>query len=59
MPPNLMAIGTALLAVMFAFSGTELIGIAAGETVDPARNVPKAIRATLWRLILFSLAPLS
>jgi len=48
-----MAIGTALLAVMFAFSGTELIGIAAGETVDPARNVPKAIRATLWRLILF------
>ncbi|MFJ5539001.1 amino acid permease [Vreelandella titanicae] len=53
MPPNLMAIGTALLAVMFAFSGTELIGIAAGETVDPARNVPKAIRATLWRLILF------
>ncbi|MGP9808470.1 amino acid permease [Halomonas sp. AOP12-C2-37] len=30
-----------------------LIGIAAGETVDPARNVPKAIRATLWRLILF------
>ncbi|WP_172116029.1 amino acid permease [Halomonas hibernica] len=51
--PSLLAIGTTLLAVMFAFSGTELIGIAAGETVDPARNVPKAIRATLWRLILF------
>ncbi|PRY63498.1 S-methylmethionine:proton symporter (AAT family) [Vreelandella songnenensis] len=53
MSPSLLAIGTTLLAVMFAFSGTELIGIAAGETVDPARNVPKAIRATLWRLILF------
>lgn len=53
MPPSLLAIGTTLLAVMFAFSGTELIGIAAGETVDPARNVPKAIRATLWRLMLF------
>ncbi|WP_235039911.1 amino acid permease [Vreelandella profundi] len=53
MPPSLLAIGTTLLAVMFAFSGTELIGVAAGETVDPARNVPKAIRATLWRLILF------
>ncbi|HBP40154.1 MAG: amino acid permease [Vreelandella alkaliphila] len=53
MSPSLLAIGTTLLAVMFAFSGTELIGIAAGEAVDPARNVPKAIRATLWRLILF------
>ncbi|MBZ5488086.1 amino acid permease [Halomonas aquamarina] len=53
MPPSLLTIGMTLLAVMFAFSGTELIGIAAGEAVDPARNVPKAIRATLWRLILF------
>ncbi|MFI0471858.1 amino acid permease [Halomonas sp. HMF6819] len=53
MPPSLLTIGMTLLAVMFAFSGTELIGIAAGEAEDPARNVPKAIRATLWRLILF------
>ncbi|WIX34037.1 amino acid permease [Salinicola sp. JS01] len=52
-PTGYLAIGTTLLAVMFAFSGTELIGIAAGETVDPATNVPRAIRATLWRLILF------
>ena len=37
----------------FAFSGTELIGIAAGETADPAQTVPKAIRMTLWRLIIF------
>ncbi|WP_110668036.1 amino acid permease [Salinicola halophilus] len=52
-PTGYLAIGTTLLAVMFAFSGTELIGIAAGETVDPETNVPRAIRATLWRLVLF------
>ena len=42
-----------LLAVAFAFSGTELIGIAAGETRAPEKNVPKAIRTTVLRLALF------
>ncbi|MCV5374025.1 S-methylmethionine permease, partial [Escherichia coli] len=35
------------------FSGTELIGVAAGETADPAKNVPKAINAAIWRLLIF------
>ncbi|PEJ57138.1 MULTISPECIES: S-methylmethionine permease [unclassified Bacillus (in: firmicutes)] len=42
-----------MLAVNFAFSGTELIGIAAGETANPEKMIPKAIRTTLWRLIIF------
>lgn len=42
-----------LLAVSFAFSGTELIGIAAGEAQDPQTSVPKAIRTTVVRLALF------
>ncbi|MED4226885.1 S-methylmethionine permease [Neobacillus cucumis] len=42
-----------MLAVNFAFSGTELIGIAAGETANPEKTIPKAIRTTLWRLIIF------
>lgn len=42
-----------MLAVNFAFSGTELIGIAAGETENPEKTIPKAIRTTLWRLIIF------
>ncbi len=42
-----------MLAVNYAFSGTELIGIAAGETENPKQVIPKAIRATLWRLIIF------
>lgn len=42
-----------LVAVNFAFSGTELIGIAAGETKEPEKAIPLAIRATIARLIIF------
>ncbi|MED1202768.1 S-methylmethionine permease [Heyndrickxia acidicola] len=52
-PHGALAIVMTMLAVNFAFSGTELIGIAAGETADPEKTIPKAIRTTLWRLIIF------
>lgn len=42
-----------MLIVNFAFSGTELIGVGAGETQDPAKNVPKAINTAIWRLLIF------
>ena len=41
------------LAVFYAFSGSELIGVAAGETTDPARSIPKAMRSTVIRLLIF------
>lgn len=41
------------LAVFYAFSGSELIGVAAGETSDPATNIPKAMRSTVIRLLIF------
>ena len=44
---------TTMLTVNFAFSGTELIGITAGEAKDPEKTLPKAIHTTLWRLVLF------
>lgn len=40
------------LAVFYAFSGSELIGVAAGETKDPAKNIPKALRSTVLRLLV-------
>ncbi|RPK07622.1 S-methylmethionine permease [Priestia endophytica] len=52
-PNGALAIVMTMLAVNFAFSGTELIGVAAGETVDPEKSIPKAIRTTLFRLIIF------
>jgi S-methylmethionine transporter len=52
-PTGFSSIGLALLAVAFAFAGTEVIGIAAGETENPQKNIPHALRATVFRLVLF------
>ena len=52
-PQGVFPIFATMLIVNFAFSGTELIGVAAGETKDPAKNVPKAINAAIWRLLIF------
>ncbi|TQB69762.1 hypothetical protein MPDQ_001386 [Monascus purpureus] len=37
----------------FAFGGTESIAITAGETKDPAKNLPRVVRNVFWRIILF------
>ncbi len=52
-PNGIFPIFMAMLSVNFAFSGTELIGIAAGESVEPEKNIPRAIKATVGRLIIF------
>ncbi|KAG0347345.1 hypothetical protein BG004_007935 [Podila humilis] len=44
----------AFISAGFAFiTSPELIAIAAGETVDPRRNIPKAARRFVWRLAVF------
>ena len=45
-------IGIFMIAA-FSFQGTELVGIAAGESEDPEKNVPKAINNVFWRILLF------
>lgn len=37
-----------LVTAGFSFQGSELVGVGAGETADPAKTVPKAIRWTFW-----------
>lgn len=41
------------MAAGFSFQGTELIGVAAGESENPRRNVPLAIRQVFWRILIF------
>ncbi|CAG8540287.1 10511_t:CDS:2 [Ambispora leptoticha] len=41
------------LVAGFSFQGTELVGIAAGESARPEKNVPKAIKQVFWRILLF------
>lgn len=37
----------------FSFQGTELIGVASGETKNPAVTIPRSIKYVFWRLTLF------
>lgn len=52
-PHGLTPIIMTMVSVNFAFSGTELIGIAAGETKQPEKSIPLAIKTTILRLIIF------
>ncbi|ORE22328.1 hypothetical protein BCV71DRAFT_241131 [Rhizopus microsporus] len=49
------AVGTisVLLSAGFSFQGTEIVGITAGEAKNPTKTVPRAIRNTFWRIIVF------
>ncbi|KAJ5681929.1 uncharacterized protein N7477_001869 [Penicillium maclennaniae] len=42
-----------LIKAAFSYQGTELVGIAAGETENPRKSVPSAIRKTFFRIIFF------
>ncbi|KAK0522478.1 hypothetical protein OC834_006269 [Tilletia horrida] len=37
----------------FAFGGTELIGLAAAETANPRKEVPRASKQIFWRIMIF------
>ncbi|MBQ0138398.1 MAG: amino acid permease [Kurthia sp.] len=41
------------LAAGFSFQGTELLGVTAGETKDPGKTIPKAVKQVFWRILLF------
>lgn len=49
----LIAIVHQFVGVAFAYQGAELVGIAAGETENPKRNVPRAINNVFWRIAIF------
>ncbi|WP_089914199.1 amino acid permease [Lentzea albida] len=49
-------IGVALMtlqAVVFAYAAIELVGIAAGETKDPEKVMPRAINGVVYRIAIF------
>ncbi|XQZ27643.1 amino acid permease [Arthrobacter sp. NyZ413] len=52
-PKGAAGIGAGLLIVIFAFGGTEIVAIAAGETRNPEKSVATAIRTVAWRICVF------
>ncbi|KAJ4164198.1 hypothetical protein LMH87_005882 [Akanthomyces muscarius] len=43
----------------FAFTGTELVGLAAAETANPRKSLPTAIKQVFWRITLFYIVALT
>lgn len=41
------------ITAAFAFSGTELVGLAAAETENPRRQLPKACKQVVFRVLIF------
>lgn len=48
-----LGVWASIVQATFAYLGTELVGVAFGETPDPRKNVPKAVRQTLMRICFF------
>ncbi|NIE76185.1 amino acid permease [Pantoea sp. Tr-811] len=53
MPNGITTVIGALLGVMFAFLGAEIVTIAASEAKDPATQIVKATNSVVWRVCLF------
>ncbi|MGJ7909708.1 amino acid permease [Neobacillus sp. LXY-1] len=53
LPHGLTALIITMITVNFSFQGTELIGIAAGESEEPEKTIPKSIKQTVWRTLFF------
>jgi L-asparagine permease len=52
-PNGIGAMFVIALGVVFAYGGTEMVGVAAGEAQDARAVVPKAVNSIMWRIMLF------
>ncbi|KAI5817774.1 amino acid permease/ SLC12A domain-containing protein [Pyronema omphalodes] len=48
-----LAIWSTFVTATFAYLGTELVGVTVGEAQNPRRTIPRAIRLTFYRILVF------
>lgn len=48
-----VAFASIFVNAAFAYLGTELVGVTAGEARNPSHTIPRAIKLTFWRIVLF------
>lgn len=53
MPHGLTGLGTAMVFVLFSYIGTEVVSVTAAEAKNPERDIPRAARQMILRLLLF------
>lgn len=42
-----------MITAVFAYLGTELVGVTVGEAQNPRKTIPRAIKLTFWRIMIF------
>ncbi|WP_328443104.1 MULTISPECIES: amino acid permease [unclassified Amycolatopsis] len=52
-PAGLLPMVLIVQGVVFAYASIELVGVAAGETENPEKIMPKAINSIMWRIAVF------
>jgi L-asparagine permease len=52
-PAGVLPVVLIMQGVVFAYASVELVGVAAGETENPDRVMPKAINSIMWRIGIF------
>jgi amino acid transporter len=48
-----LAVWSVFTTAVFAYLGTELVGVTVGEAANPRRVIPRAIKLTFYRILLF------
>lgn len=57
LPNGVMSLLTAMVLLLVNYQGSEIIGLAAGESENPARMIPHAIRNVTLRILFIYIIP--
>jgi L-asparagine transporter-like permease len=57
-PHGLIGLMAAFPTIIFAFDGLDTIGMAAAETAEPKKNIPKATNQVVLRILIFYIGSL-
>ncbi|KAI9364077.1 amino acid permease/ SLC12A domain-containing protein [Pilaira anomala] len=52
-PNGFLGVFNVFITAAFSFNGVEIVGITAGESANPHKTVPAAVKQVFWRIILF------
>ena len=57
-PNGTAIVMTSMVVVLVTFQGTEIVGLAAAESQNPEKSVPKACKSVTYRIALLYILPL-
>ena len=52
-PLGFLVVLNVFQGIVFAYAGIEMVGVAAGETDNPRKIIPKAVNSVGWRIAIF------